>query len=330
MENNILCCDWGTSSFRLRLVDSLTFEVKAELQSSDGVASVFRSWQDRNSESRFDVYSEKLKSKIDELANSSGLELNNFPVIVSGMASSTIGMEEVAYANLPFAANGSQASAKLFENFNGQNPLLLVSGVRSQDDVMRGEEAQLIGLFGLKNEISVDEKDAIFVFPGTHSKHIFIKNEQIVDFQTFMTGEIFNIISEHSILKDSIENSGSGLTNSSNQAAFKAGVERSGSSNLLHTLFTVRTNQLFGKFTKEENTFYLSGLLIGSELRELSLNTQSQLIICSGRHLFDHYKIAASVLQLKENLTFIQPELIDKATIAGQVQLFKALTNHNE
>ena len=326
MNNYILCCDWGTTSFRLRLVERHTYAIVAEILSPSGVAGTFRSWKEQTQINRFDFYSDILKSSIQELGNKSGESVENIPVIVSGMASSSLGMEEIPYAELPFDINGSQASVRVFKNFNGPDAnLVLVSGVKSHEDVMRGEEAQLIGLIKI-NQVTLQEKQQIaFVFPGTHSKHIFVKNGLVTDFKTYMTGEIFNILSEHSILKDSIDLSHSpGLTEGATIEAFKQGVEASGSSTLLHNLFTVRTKQLFGKFVKDQNSFYLSGLLIGTELRQLYSATYDHLIICSGKHLFDHYKIAVEMLSFGMKTSFIQSELIDKATIAGQVQLFNA------
>lgn len=327
MNKYILCCDWGTTSFRLRLVESRDYKVLTEFFSADGVAGTFRAWKEQNELSRFDFYAAILKDSIRELAKKSSLPLDNIPVILSGMASSSIGMDETPYAELPFESNGSQASVRVFKDFNGaKSPLVLVSGVKSHEDVMRGEEAQLIGLLKL-NEVSIqDSEEIIFVFPGTHSKHIVVKDGFVTDFQTFMTGEVYNILTEHSILKDSVlSSSGAGLTVPEEINAFLKGVEVSGTSSFLHSLFTVRTGQLFGQFSKKQNSFYLSGLLIGSELRQLKDGNYDRLVICSGKHLYDHYKLAAENISLKDNTTFIQPELIDKATIAGQIQIFNAL-----
>jgi 2-dehydro-3-deoxygalactonokinase len=327
MDKNILCCDWGTTSFRLRLVEIQNYKVLAEYLTKDGVAGTFRAWKEQNELSRFDFYAAILKDSINELAKKSLFNLDSIPIIVSGMASSSIGMEELPYAELPFESNGSQASVRVFKDFNGEDsPLVLVSGLKSHEDVMRGEEAQLIGLIKL-NEISIQASEKIvFVFPGTHSKHIMVQDRFVIDFQTFMTGEIYNILSEYSILKDSVlSSSGAGLKDPVEIKAFLKGVEISGTSSLLHNLFTVRTGQLFGQFSKEQNSFYLSGLLIGSELRQLKEGNYDQLVICSGEHLYDHYKLAAEAISLKFNTTYIQSDLIDKATIAGQVQIFNAL-----
>lgn len=333
MDKNILCCDWGTTSFRLRLVERQDYKVLAEYLTKDGVAGTFRNWKEQDEINRFDFYAAILKNSIKELAKKTSFILDTIPVIVSGMASSSIGMEELPYAELPFESNGSQASVKVFKDFNGKNaPLVLVSGLKSHEDVMRGEEAQLMGLLKL-NEISIQASEKIvFVFPGTHSKHITVKDRFVIDFQTFMTGEIYNILTEHSILKDSVlSGSGTVLMQPDEIKAFLKGVEISGTSALLHSLFTVRTGQLFGQFTKQQNSFYLSGLLIGSELRQLKDENYDRLVICSGKHLYEHYKRAAEAISLKFNTTYIQPELLDKATIAGQVQIFNATqTTSNE
>ena len=333
MDKHILCCDWGTTSFRLRLVERQNYEVLAEYLTKDGVAGTYRNWKEQDELSRFDFYAAILKNSIKELSKKTSFMLDTIPLIVSGMASSSIGMEELPYAELPFESNGSQASVRVFKDFNGMDaPLLLVSGLKSHEDVMRGEEAQLIGLLKL-NEITIQGSEKIvFVFPGTHSKHIVVQDRFVTDFHTYMTGEIFNIMTEHSILKDSVNSSSdSDLKNQESSKAFLKGVEISGTSALLHSLFTVRTGQLFGQFTKEQNSFYLSGLLIGSELRQLKDGNYDRLIICSGKHLYEHYKLAAEAISLKLNTTYIQPELIDKATIAGQVQIFNATqTTSNE
>jgi 2-dehydro-3-deoxygalactonokinase len=333
MDKNILCCDWGTTSFRLRLVERQNYEVLAEYLTKDGVAGTFRNWKEQDEINRFDFYAEILKNSIKELAKKTSFILDTIPVIVSGMASSSIGMEELPYAELPFESNGSQASVKVFKDFNGKDaPLVLVSGLKSHEDVMRGEEAQLMGLLKL-NEISIQASEKIvFVFPGTHSKHITVKDRFVIDFQTFMTGEIYSILTEHSILKDSVlSGSGTVLMQPDEIKAFLKGVEISGTSALLHSLFTVRTGQLFGQFTKQQNSFYLSGLLIGSELRQLKDENYDRLVICSGKHLYEHYKRAAEAISLKFNTTYIQPELLDKATIAGQVQILNATqTTSNE
>jgi 2-dehydro-3-deoxygalactonokinase len=325
MKNLILCCDWGTSSFRLRLVDKRDCKVIACVQSKDGIAHIFEAWKGQQDLTRPEFYARELKNKICKISDDCNLKLSRVPLLVSGMASSSIGIVEMPYATLPFPIDGSQASLKIFEDIKGlKNPLILISGVKSDEDVMRGEETQLIGLLHLNEIAAAESNDGIFVFPGTHSKHIYVKDGSITDFQTFMTGEMFNVLTEHSILKDSVKPDPSLELSGINLSTFKKGVAFSGTSPLLHSLFTVRANQLFKKLTAEQNSFYLSGLLIGSEIRHLKNEDRRPVVVCSGKNLFEPYKIAFEELGFTSGISFIPPELIDKATIAGQLQIFSA------
>ena len=79
----------------------------------------------------------------------------------------------------------------------------MISGVRNHHDVMRGEETQIIGLKAIDDNAYTTEEHTC-IFPGTHSKHIKIANGEVVDFQTYMTGELFHVMTHHSILKDSV------------------------------------------------------------------------------------------------------------------------------
>jgi 2-dehydro-3-deoxygalactonokinase len=327
MKNLILCCDWGTSTFRLRLVDKRDYKVIAEVQSKDGIARIFEAWKEQKDWTRLEFYARELQNNIRKISDDCDLELSHVPLLVSGMASSSIGIVEIPYASLPFPVDGSQGSLKVFEDIKElENPLILISGVKSNEDVMRGEETQLTGLLHLNEMTAAESNEAIFVFPGTHSKHMYVKDRSITGFQTFMTGEIFNVLAEHSILKDSVTLNPSLELTGTNLSAFKKGVAFSGASPLLHSLFTVRTNQLFKKLTAEQNSFYLSGLLIGSEIRHLLNKDGKAVVVCSGRNLFELYKIAFEELGFTSSITFVPPEQIDKATIAGQIQIFKAST----
>ncbi|MFC5408577.1 2-dehydro-3-deoxygalactonokinase [Larkinella bovis] len=326
MIQYLLCCDWGTSSFRLRLVNAVHYEILEERISQEGIASVFNAWKktgESNGIARADFFREHLKKQIELIGRNVSVPLETIPVAVSGMASSSIGMEEVPYAVLPFSMDGSQASIRHIEATEPfPHELILIAGVKSAEDVMRGEETQLIGLAALLDQEENRPDDAIFIFPGTHSKHMYVHSGQLLNFETYMTGEVFNLMASHSILKDSIDPGHFSDFSGSNLDAFQAGVMASNSS-LLNRLFTVRTNQLFDKFSKTENAFYLSGLLIGAELKPLLKKENWQLVLCSGSNLFPFYQQALEALNLAGRTTTIPAELIDKATIVGQVILFQ-------
>lgn len=109
----LLSCDWGTSAFRLRYVEVDTGIVKAEVTSQQGIGIMFTAYQKAISdkaliaEKRMDFYLSYLLSQIEALSGKAGQSLKGVPVIVSGMASSTIGMKELAYASLPFSLQGT-------------------------------------------------------------------------------------------------------------------------------------------------------------------------------------------------------------------------------
>lgn len=325
MKQSILCCDWGTSSFRLRLVNSHDLTIVDEVADSKGIAQVFKKWEKQfksEGKSRYDFYLTVIREQIQHLADRVSMDLHSVPVVLSGMASSSIGIDNIPYANLPFSAKGEEVSLKIFDQTSFfPHQLILISGVQSSKDVMRGEEIQFLGIANSKEVTLPDQY--VLVLPGTHSKHIYVKLGVMVDFQTFMTGEIFSIIAEHSILKDSISDNKLSLASGpATQIAFKEGVKMSAAP-ILHSLFTVRTNQLFERYNKEQNFSYLSGLLIGSELMALK-DINLPIVICTGDNLFDSYKLAVEALSFK-NVSFTSPELIGKATVVGQVTVYKNL-----
>lgn len=323
MSAYILSCDWGTTSFRLRLIRRADREVLGELVSRNGVSDTFSLWKEHNtgSVSRTDFFKQYLKKQLEKLASTTGNKLDGIPVVISGMASSSIGMQEVAYAEIPFALDGSDIQRSYLEEVAGfPHEIILLSGVRSDHDVMRGEETQLIGLNELVTLPAGEE--AIFIFPGTHSKHLYVKEGKLIGFRTFMTGEVFDIVARHSILKDSIEPYQSASLPALAWDAFRKGVEESGSGVILNSLFKVRTNQLFGLLDKDLNGMYLSGLLIGSEMRALVAERNRQIVLCSGNNLFELYKNAADTLGMLGKTMIVPPDIIDKAAVAGHLRVF--------
>lgn len=328
MKKYLLGCDWGTSSFRLRLIDSQDQRLIDEITSPEGVASTFTAWKKHGEPvgiGREQFFRQRLEKQIERLARHSGRKLEGLPIIISGMASSSIGMDEVSYATLPFPVDGSLASVKRLDSqAHFPHDTLLIGGVCSEHDVMRGEETQLIGLLALLDAKRYPVTNTIILFPGTHSKHVYVQDGQLIDFQTFMTGEVFNLMSNYSILKDSVEAPHSTTFSRNELDAFKAGIHEDTTTSILNSLFRVRTNQLFNKFSKPENALYLSGLLIGNELKSLVDTKNWQLIVCSGTNLYELYKLGMQELHLAERTTTISADVLDKATIAGQVKIMQS------
>jgi 2-dehydro-3-deoxygalactonokinase len=310
----IISCDWGTSALRLSAIDTGTLAVLAEVQGEQGIAATFDLWEQsgRKEEGRLSFYQSILAGQISRMEEQSGVLLQDTPLIISGMASSNIGMMELPYAEIPFSTSGHDLCVKKIEATAGfKHATWIVSGVRKDNDAMRGEETQLIGCLD-----SNDTGERLFVFPGTHSKHIIVKDGKATDFNTFMTGEFFELLSKKSILSGSVEESRN-ILDGNNLQNFESGVADSFHLNLLHTSFLVRTNYLFDKLSKQGNYFYLSGLLTGTELKDLTA-VKMPLTIVSNELLAKLYSVALRQLGIHT----ARHQDAGKATIEGHCRIY--------
>lgn len=320
-HTTFLSCDWGTSSFRLRLVERGGLKVLAEASSKEGNAATAELWRqaDQPAEQRVAFYLAILRKHLETLEKAVGTSLNAVPVVMSGMASSTIGMLELPYKQLPFATDGTDLATKtLAPTADFANSVLLISGVRSENDVMRGEEVQLVGC-----GFETNDEEQLFLHPGTHAKHVRVRAGQAVAFETYMTGELFSLLSKESILAASVE-AGGQLAEASHRHWFEQGVRASEHANLLHNAFLVRTNDLFKKASKRENYFYLSGLVIGSECRDLLNNLPASIILAGEAVLIDHYRAALHTLGIADRCA-IETKTAVEVTLRGQL----AVLNHS-
>ena len=136
------------------------------------------------------------------------------------------------------------------------------STTKVSPDVMRGEETQIVGA------VASDASPTLAVLPGTHSKWTIVRGGAIESFATYMTGEVYAVLRDHSILGRMAERTAARVRRS---AAFARGVQRALTrratvDSLLHQLFGARTLSLRADLAPEDTGDYLSGLLIGSEI----------------------------------------------------------------
>lgn len=187
----------------------------------------------------------------------------DLPILASGMIGSRQGWVEVPYLACPAGARELAANLHVHRSTRGRI-LRIVPGLRVDGrlpDVLRGEETELVGALAAAPDA------ATFVLPGTHSKWARTDRQAVVSFQTFMTGEVFAVLRKHSILgrigpEDVADDAAFGL-------GARAGLAPSPSDGgLLHRLFSARTLPLLGGLPETGTAAYLSGLLIGSEIRE--------------------------------------------------------------
>ncbi|NOE33353.1 2-dehydro-3-deoxygalactonokinase [Ruegeria sp. HKCCD7318] len=269
-EPALIGVDWGTSSLR-------AFLISAEGEVIDGVSS---------SEGIMKVDGQTFEAVLDRLIRPWAAK-TDLPILASGMITSRNGWVETSYAEMPLGARGLARSLVSHEATNGAR-IHFVTGAATEHaggpDVMRGEETQIIGAS------SLGLSEGIFVMPGTHSKWVQVADEKILDFSTYMTGEIFAALKGHTILgtlmKDDVFS----------KEAFIKGVEAglAGEANLLHSLFHVRTLPLMGKIPNIATADYMSGLLIGTEVAAAThdLEEVGTITVVGRSDLSERYEIA--------------------------------------
>jgi 2-dehydro-3-deoxygalactonokinase len=219
-------------------------------------------------------------------------------VILSGMVGSAMGWQEVPYVNSDLALPDlPQHLTPLNHPMPGLRCLLvpgyLVRDPAGDPDVMRGEETQLLGAAALGTP------DGWLVLPGTHSKWVLLEQGRVKALRTFMTGELFGLLSQHGTLA-----AAAGSTDQDwSGAAFDAGLRAARPGALSHELFVCRARVVSGDMPARHTRAYLSGLLIGSELHGALGQAASE----AGRHhvhligtpaLAEHYQRATAQMDI--------------------------------
>jgi 2-dehydro-3-deoxygalactonokinase len=311
-------CDWGTTNLRLRWVDAGTGAIAGEASSAEGVRHAY----DRAHAGggfRAEAYYEILARNLARLEHDLGRSLAGAPVLVSGMASSSIGIEELPYAGLPFSLLGDGVVHRTLDRaLPGGQRVVLLSGVRSADDVMRGEETQLIGLAGPEET----DGPTVYLLPGTHSKHAIVEGATLTDFRTYLTGDLFEAVTSHTVLRDSVERP---APHELSRAAFEQGVRAAVEGSLLHGLFLGRSNALFERMAPAENYWFLSGVVVGAEVAVLASGPPRRIRLCAGAALRPLYEAAIEVLGLADRTGSVPAAEVDESAARGQLSLYRRL-----
>lgn len=244
----IIGLDWGTSSLRAYLM-------------ADGgaiVESASRSWGIQHLPDG--DFSRALADTISEWQ----AQYADLPIIASGMIGSRGGWREVPYAPCPADPKSLADGLITVESNNGN--VHLVPGVIQRGafpNVMRGEETQILGALAENPQLA---GRSLVVLPGTHSKWVHIRKGLIESFTTHLTGELFAILREHSILGRPIRET----TPEKSDEIFLRGLSTAKDADaegISSRLFSTRSLFLTGELLAEHALEYLSGLLIGEEIR---------------------------------------------------------------
>ncbi len=309
----VIAVDWGTSNLRAHLCEILPnrkFKVLATKE-GPGVSKV-----NGDFETELMTLTKKWRNEFSQL-----------PMLLSGLIGSSIGWKEVPYLSCPVSPH---LLADSYFNFNCQgHDMYIVPGVScclsdGYHEVMRGEELQVLGWLQLNDNHKLGRH--LICLPGTHTKWVLVENAEIQYFKTSVTGELYDILCQHSVL---IQNQHSRFSNDVFTAAAQYSLA-SQQDSLIHSLFSTRSKQLFNDIRPEDAPSWLSGLLIGSDVRaacnarQWQMDDFQKVAIIGNGQLADCFSVA---LAIKE----IETEVFDvtATSIAGFSSFYQAKFNSN-
>jgi 2-dehydro-3-deoxygalactonokinase len=313
----VIAVDWGTSNLRAFLCQvnkDQTFTV-IEKANSLGVNKVVESFK----QTLFDC--------IDPWVNLYG----KIPIFMIGQIGSSIGWKETTYLPCPIQPKDIASSGVTFDCLG--HKITIIPGLSCQlsndnYDVMRGEELQVLGWLQLNPLHQIGKH--LICLPGTHTKWVLVENGKIKLFKTAMTGELFDIITNHSILIRDKENI-------FDQSSFQKGADftlKSELGSFTHGLFSVRSKQLFGELSHAQANSYLSGLLIGSDVRaainaeEWQLDQLDKVSVIGVKHLSQQFSQVLNSHGIKTNNCKVD-DVILLGFNSVYRQILKEPTNNN-
>ncbi|WP_300024505.1 2-dehydro-3-deoxygalactonokinase [uncultured Maribacter sp.] len=300
-----ISCDWGTSNFRLKLVATETLNVLVEHKTDQGVKVVYQKFLQQNQIGQTQFFKNYLESQINKLDDYHKAGL----IVAAGMASSNIGMKELPYGEVPFNDKGEGLKWEIVP-FKENLDIILISGVKTETGMMRGEEIQALGL----SKYLESYRSGILILPGTHSKHIHYLNGEFNSLKSFMTGEVFELLSCNSILSNSVEKC---HWINKRHDAFKQGLKIGFRGGLSAHLFSVRARHILDDANKKDNFYFLSGMLIGDELSYLK-DLEHNVFLAAPEPFYSMYKLALeSVLNAAQVICF-GDKVLEKALLLGQ------------
>lgn len=306
----LIALDWGTSSLRAYLMgpDGALLERRCEpwgIQHlpEGGFVAAFRGitgdWQNRQP---------------------------SLPVLAAGMIGSRQGWREVPYVECP--ADLAAIAARLVAFDGGCGTVHIVPGLRQGGglpDVMRGEETQILGALAIEPELAAA---SLFVLPGTHCKWADIRAGRVVRFTTYITGELFAVLRDHSLMGRPAHEAVAQPADAAAavaDASFRRGLKTahdSGAEGMTGRLFTTRSLFLNGELSALQTLDYLSGLLIGEEIRSVIAGLHGRpcppIVLLGAAGLCDRYRVAL------EEFGIDRVRTLDETGPAGLWQIAKA------
>ncbi|WP_282093846.1 2-dehydro-3-deoxygalactonokinase [Epibacterium ulvae] len=270
-----VAADWGTTQLRVWLL-AADGSVLARKTSDKGMGRISP-----------DAYEGVLLELIGDALPTEG----KLDVVICGMAGSRQGWSEAPYAATPCPPPSIDMATHVTTQDARLNVHIL-PGVKqmSPADVMRGEETQIMGVTARDAQFN-----GVICLPGTHTKWARVQAGQITEFATFMSGELFNVIGDHSVLRHSVGRDGW------NETAFRAACVKAieNPNTLMQSLFGLRAEALVADLSPEAARATLSGLLLGAELTAAQSYWDSSDVTIVGENALSQAYAAALATQGK-------------------------------
>ena len=281
----IVFIDWGTTNFRAYKFDLKANKVLKKIETDKGILNL------KNRKQYINIILDTLRKF--------RLKKDHY-ILMAGMVGSKKGLYEAPYVSVPTTIKNIslKTSVKKILNMNIRIVPGLVYKKNNFLDVIRGEETLAIGAI---NKLKI-KKNCYLCCPGTHSKWISIKNDKFKFFSTYMSGEIYAAIYKGTILLQSLQRS----SNKFSKKYFIKGLSliKKGYS-FPNILFKIRTMDLFKQAKSNEGNSFLSGLIIGMEMNDISKKKdiyKSTVILVASGPLTKMYSISLNYYKIKYNL----------------------------
>lgn len=290
-----IAVDWGTSHFRAW---AMTADVKA-LAFAD------------NDQGMGKLQSNEFEATLLNLINAWLDDARRIPVIACGMVGAKQGWREAGYQSVPCIPEGELARVMV------KDPRIAVyicPGLQqlSDPDVMRGEETQIAGLLAQNPRF-----EGVVCLPGTHTKWARVQQGQVIEFQTFMTGELFGLLSTYSVLRHSV------MSSDWDYDAFDEACQHALADPIHITsyLFKIRAASLLDGLAASKARAMLSGYLIGLELAASQPYWCNQTVAIIGDQLLSRLYCTA----LKQHGVNSQELESERLTLMGLARNYRTI-----
>ena len=296
-----IAIDWGSSNLRVWALNNNN-AILDSILSNDGMLG---------------LASNEFEPLLLEKISKWGVGDANIPILCCGMVGAKQGWVEAPYASIPYNLMQEADNVKVSCSDDRLNVRIL-GGLRQDNpaDVMRGEETQIRGFLSIFSNF-----DGIICLPGTHTKWVHVSAGEVISFRTFMSGELFDLLSKYSVLKHSVKSDGW------DDEEFKSAVSESISNpqKIFSDFFKLRADHLLKQVEQSELRSKLSGYIIGAELAGAKPYWLGQNVVILGNdNLSKIYKTA-----LEGQGIFAQEIDATECTLNGLAQAFSLISGRH-